>query len=59
LRTARPYQRPVAGGPFREDGAAIASGLKAGELVIITGSAAWSDGQAVSAQPAAPPERQR
>jgi len=51
--------RPVEVAAFREDGAAIASGLKAGEMVILTGQRRLVDGQAVNAQPATPPDRQR
>jgi multidrug efflux system membrane fusion protein len=51
--------RPVEVAAFREDGAAIASGLKAGEMVILTGQRRLVDGQAVHAQPATPPDRQR
>ena len=51
--------RPVEIATFREDGAAIASGLKTGEMVILTGQRRLADGQAVQAQPATPPERQR
>jgi len=51
--------RPVEVAAFREDGAAIASGLKAGEMVILTGQRRLVDGQAVQAQPATPPDRQR
>lgn len=55
--TAVPRAVEVQG--FREDGAAIASGLRAGEQVIISGQRRLSAGQAVQAQPAPPPERQR
>lgn len=51
--------RPVEVAAFREDGAAIASGLKPGEMVILTGQRRLVDGQAVNAQPATPPQRQR
>jgi len=51
--------RPVEVAAFREDGAAIASGLKSGEMVILTGQRRLVDGQAVNAQPATPPQRQR
>jgi RND family efflux transporter MFP subunit len=51
--------RPVEVAAFREDGAAIASGLKPGEMVILTGQRRLVDGQAVQAQPATPPDRQR
>lgn len=51
--------RPVEVATFREDGAAIASGLKTGEMVILTGQRRLADGQTVQAQPATPPERQR
>ena len=51
--------RPVEVAAFREDGAAIASGLKAGEMVILTGQRRLVDGQAVQAQPAVPPAQQR
>jgi len=51
--------RPVEVAAFREDGATIASGLKPGEMVILTGQRRLVDGQAVNAQPATPPQRQR
>ena len=43
---------------FREDGAVLASGLQAGEAVILSGQRRLTAGQAVQAQQAAPPERQ-
>ena len=51
--------RTVEIGAFREDGAAIASGLESGDLVILTGQQRLVDGQVVQTQPAAPPARQR
>lgn len=51
--------RPVEVAAFREDGAAIASGLKVDEMVILTGQRRLVDGQAVQAQPAVPPAQQR
>ena len=51
--------RPVTVGAFREDGAALAGGLQAGELVILTGQRRLVEGQAVHASPANPPARQR
>lgn len=51
--------RPVAVTAFREDGAAIGSGLQAGEAVIISGAAKVVDGQAVQVRLATPPSRQR
>ena len=57
LRDGKVTIRPVEIATFREDGAAIASGLKTGEMVILTGQRRLADGQAVQAQPATPPER--
>ena len=51
--------RPVELAGFREDGAAISSGLKTGEMVILTGQRRLVEGQVVQAQPAMPPARQR
>lgn len=51
--------RPVEVAAFREDGAAITSGLKTGEMVILTGQRRLVTGQAVLAEPATPPDRQR
>ena len=59
VNDGRATQRPVEVASFREDGAVIASGLKAGEMVILTGQRRLVDGQAVQAQPAVPPARQR
>jgi len=51
--------RPVEVAAFREDGAVIASGLKAEEMVILTGQRRLVYGQAVQTQPAVPPVQQR
>jgi RND family efflux transporter MFP subunit len=51
--------RPVQVAQFREDGVAIASGLQAGELVIVSASGKLVDGQEVQARPVTPPDRQR
>jgi len=51
--------RPVRIVHFQEDGAVIGEGLAAGELVVIAGTGKLVAGQAVTAQPAKPPERQR
>jgi len=51
--------RPVKVSRFQEDGAVIAEGLKAGELVVIAGTTKLVAGQAVTAKPATPPEHQR
>lgn len=59
VNDGRATQRPVEVASFREDGAVIASGLKAGEMVILTGQRRLVDGQAVHTQPAVPPARQR
>lgn len=44
---------------FREDGAAIGSGLSEGELVIVSGLNRLTAGMAVKPRPAATPEQQR
>ena len=59
VNDGKAMSRPVEVAAFREDGAAIASGLKAGEMVILTGQRRLVDGQAVHAEPATPPDRQR
>ena len=51
--------RPVSVARFREDGAEIASGLRAGEAVIVTGAGRLVDGEAVQMRPVTPPDRQR
>ena len=51
--------RPVKVAAFREDGAVIAGGLQAGELLILSGQRRLSAGQAVEVQSATPPDRQR
>ena len=51
--------RPVEVASFREDGAVIASGLQADEMVIVTGQRRLVEGLAVQPQPAVPPARQR
>jgi hypothetical protein len=51
--------RPVAVAAFREDGAALSSGLETGEMVILTGQRRLVEGQTVQAQPVTPPARQR
>jgi len=51
--------RPVTISHFREDGAEISAGLQLGELVVIAGTGKLVAGQAVTPQPARPPERQR
>ena len=51
--------RPVSVATFREDGAVLADGLQAGEMVILTGQRRLVEGQAVQASPATPPARQR
>lgn len=51
--------RPVKIAEFDEDGATIAAGLQAGELVVITGASKLVAGQAVTAKAATPPAQQR
>ncbi|MFZ2266120.1 MAG: efflux RND transporter periplasmic adaptor subunit [Azonexus sp.] len=51
--------RPVRIARFQEDGAVIAEGLKAGELVVIAGAGKLVAGQAVTPKLAKPPEQQR
>lgn len=55
----RVQPRPVRVAAFREDGALIADGLRAGEQVVVAGIAQLAPGQAVTPQPATPPARQR
>ena len=49
---------PVKVAQFREDGVSISDGLKAGELVVITGTNKLVSGQSVEAQLATPPAQQ-
>ena len=51
--------RPVRIARFREDGAEIASGLQAGEAVVVTGAGRLVDGEAVQTRPVTPADRQR
>lgn len=51
--------RPVQVARFREDGVALAGGLQAGELVVVSGAGKLVDGQEVQARPVTPPDRQR
>ena len=51
--------RPVRLAGFREDGAAIAEGLQAGEQVVISGASRLVAGEAVEPKLATPPGRQR
>jgi len=51
--------RPVQVAQFREDGAAISSGLQAGEVVVVAGTAKLVPGQSVQAKPVTPPSGQR
>lgn len=59
VNDGKAMSRPVEVAAFREEGAAITSGLKTGEMVILTGQRRLVDGQAVHAEPATPPDRQR
>lgn len=59
VKDGKAQQRPVQIAAFREDGAVIAGGLQAGELVVIAGALKLVPDQAVVAQPATPPARQR
>jgi RND family efflux transporter MFP subunit len=52
-------RRAVSLAGFREDGAAIAEGLQAGEQVVISGAARLVAGEAVEARLATPAARQR
>lgn len=58
VQDGRATPRAVVVERFREDGAVLASGLQAGELVIISGQRRLTAGQTVQVQQAAPPERQ-
>lgn len=51
--------RPVSIARFREDGAEIASGLQAGEAVVVTGAGRLVDGEAVQTRAVTPADRQR
>lgn len=51
--------RPVKLAGYREDGALIAEGLQAGELVVAAGASQLVAGQSVDAKPLTPPARQR
>lgn len=51
--------RPVVVTRYREDGAQISSGLKAGEQVVISGTSKLVAGQSVTTRAATPPDRQR
>ncbi|MDE2439824.1 MAG: efflux RND transporter periplasmic adaptor subunit [Betaproteobacteria bacterium] len=59
VKDGKVVSRPVSIASFREDGAAISSGLQTGEAVIVSGAAKLVDGQAVQARPLTPPDRQR
>ncbi len=59
VKDGKTERRPVQVAAFREDGAVIAGGLQAGELVVIAGALKLVPDQAVTAQPATPPARQR
>ncbi|MBS1159035.1 MAG: efflux transporter periplasmic adaptor subunit [Proteobacteria bacterium] len=51
--------RPIQLSHFQEDGAVVSGGLQAGELIVVAGAGKLVAGQAVTATPANPPERQR
>ncbi|WP_265946805.1 efflux RND transporter periplasmic adaptor subunit [Dechloromonas sp. A34] len=51
--------RPIRLSRFQEDGAVVAAGLQAGELVVVAGAARLVVGQAVDARPVTPPAGQR
>ncbi len=59
VQDGKAVPRAVAVQGFREDGGIVAGGLQAGEMVILSGQRRLSAGQAVQAQPAPPPDRQR
>ena len=59
VKDGKVASRPVQVGQFREDGVAIAGGLQAGELIIVSGAGKLVDGQAVQSKAATPPARQR
>ncbi|MCG2575425.1 efflux RND transporter periplasmic adaptor subunit [Dechloromonas sp. XY25] len=59
VKDGKVVSRPVSVAAFREDGAAISSGLQAGEAVIVSGAAKLVDGQAVQTRPLTPSDRQR
>lgn len=59
VKDGKVASRPVQVAHFREDGAALSSGLEAGELVIISGAGKLVDGQEVQARAATTPDRQR
>lgn len=52
-------RRPVHISQFREDGAVIAGGLQAGELVVVAGTNKLVPDMAVTPKPVTPPEKQR
>lgn len=51
--------RPIRLSRFQEDGAVVAAGLQAGELVVVAGAARLVAGQAVESRPVTPPAAQR
>lgn len=59
VKDGKVASRPVRIATFREDGAAVSSGLESGETVIVSGAGKLVDGQAVQAKAVTPPARQR
>lgn len=59
VQDGKVLSRPVMVARFREDGAAIANGLNAGELVIVAGAGRLVEGQSVQAKPLPSPAQQR
>ncbi|WP_434514026.1 efflux RND transporter periplasmic adaptor subunit [Dechloromonas sp. ARDL1] len=59
VKDGKVASRPVTIAKFREDGAAVSSGLERGDTVIVSGAGKLVDGQAVQARAATPPDRQR
>lgn len=59
VRDGKVASRPVTVAQFRENGATIAAGLHAGEMVVVAGTSKLVDGQAVQPRQLNPPERQR
>jgi membrane fusion protein, multidrug efflux system len=59
VKDGKVASRPVQVARFREDGATLASGLQAGEMVIVSGATKLVDGQTVLTKPVTTPDRQR
>lgn len=59
IKDNKAQRRPVQVSQFREDGAVIASGLQAGELVVVAGALKLVPDQAVTPQAVTPASQQR